>query len=241
MGVTRAVRRDHPPGVSRSLAGLPSRPAQNGPQRIHRPPQRTSPFAARLVGRPRSPTSREAVACRRSGTNPVAPARQARRIRSRVPTRGVGCSDGFLGTYRMFGSQRWEHDSGTPLLARPNTSRPISVSFIQRDTPARRILRSGGRWLVVARADVYGCSGIPARWRAANRQSGTVAMPGSTRRSPPWCRKDLSPWTRDSPEPKNCFKNNACSHCPRRRPGHGLTPSANRSSPSPLWSRDWRI
>jgi hypothetical protein len=53
---------------------------------------------------------------------------------------------------------------GDALLARPNTSRPISVSFIQWDTPARRILRSGGRWLVVARADVYGGSGIPA-WR----------------------------------------------------------------------------
>lgn len=121
MGVTRAVRRGHPPGVSRSLAGLPSRPAQYGPQRIHihRPPQRTSPIAARLVGRPRSPTSRETVAYRRSGASPVAPARQARRFRSRLPTRGVGCSDGFLGTCRMFGSQRWDHDSGTPFLRAP--------------------------------------------------------------------------------------------------------------------------
>jgi hypothetical protein len=49
---------------------------------------------------------------------------------------------------------------GDALLARPKTSRPFSVSFIQWDMPARRIPRSGRRWLVVARADVYGGSGI---------------------------------------------------------------------------------
>jgi TetR/AcrR family transcriptional regulator, regulator of cefoperazone and chloramphenicol sensitivity len=56
----------------------------------------------------------EAAAHQPSGSSPVATARQARRSRSRISTRRVSCSDGFLGTHRVGGGMSVIEEGGGP-------------------------------------------------------------------------------------------------------------------------------
>ena len=49
----------------------------------------------------------EATADQRSGFSPTTTERQARRSRSRIPTRGMSWSDGILGTHRLGRSSSW--------------------------------------------------------------------------------------------------------------------------------------
>jgi hypothetical protein len=73
----------------------------------------------------------EAAAHRRSGSSPVATARQARRSRSRISTRRVSCSGGFLGTHTNRISSR---DSET---AQPTTPRTPGDARLARDSVNR--------------------------------------------------------------------------------------------------------